>query len=60
MPKVIIERCPQNHLCPCLRACKAGAIKQSGYKAPEIDMNICTECGLCVKVCPMGAVVGNG
>lgn len=57
MPKVLVERCPQDHACPCVRVCRAGAIKQNGYMAPEIDMDICTKCGLCTRMCPMGAIV---
>ena len=57
MPKVISERCPQNHVCPCVRVCVAGAITQKGYAAPEINMDVCTSCGLCTRICPMGAIV---
>jgi Fe-S-cluster-containing hydrogenase component 2 len=45
------EYCPQNHHCPSLRVCPAGAIKQDGVKAPYIDQKKCTDCGLCVQSC---------
>ncbi len=57
MPKVITARCPQNHPCPAVRVCPAGAMTQRGFAAPEIDMAKCTKCGRCVKFCPMGAIV---
>ncbi|MBF0531395.1 MAG: 4Fe-4S binding protein [Deltaproteobacteria bacterium] len=43
----------------CLEVCPKGAIKSSGrinlkgYVLPEEDdMNRCTNCGMCVTVCP--------
>ncbi len=56
MPKVIKQRCPQNHPCPCISFCPVKAISQKGYDAPVIDMSICTKCGKCIKICPMGAI----
>ena len=48
--------CPQNHRCPITRVCPVGAISQDGYGLPVIDDKQCTECGKCVKYCPMQAV----
>jgi ferredoxin len=53
---VLKNRCPQNHACPSVRICKAGALWQKGYKAPEVNMEKCIRCGKCVKYCPMGAL----
>lgn len=53
--KVDKHRCPQNHRCPAIRVCKVGAITQNGYGLPIIDQDKCTECGKCIKFCPMGA-----
>lgn len=50
-------RCPQNHVCPMLRACPADAIVQVGMKAPTIDQEKCIACGKCLRGCPMGAFV---
>jgi len=52
---VKISRCPQNHLCPAVRACPVGALKQNGYSAPTVT-DSCIKCGKCVKVCPMRAI----
>ncbi len=52
---VINARCPQNHPCPVIRACPAGAVSQQGFKAPVIDAAKCTECGKCARMCPSGA-----
>lgn len=49
------ELCPQNHACPLVGACPAGAINQDGYNAPEIDKEKCISCGLCVRSCAYGA-----
>jgi ferredoxin len=49
--------CPQNHRCPIINVCPAGAIKQNGFGLPEIDKEKCTECGKCTRFCPMRAVV---
>jgi len=48
--------CPQNHKCPIVHYCPAGAIKQDGYGLPTIDQEKCTNCGKCVKICPTRAV----
>ena len=50
-------RCPQNHPCPMVRTCPAGAIVQQGVKAPTLDGDKCIQCGKCVSSCPMGAFV---
>lgn len=54
---VNVARCPQNHPCPMVRVCPAGAILQDGYQAPTIDAAKCIDCQQCVKGCPMGAFV---
>jgi Fe-S-cluster-containing hydrogenase component 2 len=46
------DACPQNHACPAMRYCPAGAITQESiYSAPRIDHGLCTECGACSRVC---------
>ena len=41
----------------CVQRCAHKAIKmvrdKEGFLYPEIDMHICTDCGLCEKVCPI-------
>lgn len=50
------HRCPQNHRCPSLRVCPTGALKQSGFDAPTVDQELCIECGVCARYCPMSAL----
>jgi len=45
------QYCPQNHRCPTLSVCPAGALKQQEYQAPTIDSETCIECGGCVASC---------
>ena len=45
------ERCPQNHPCPTLKVCPAGAISQVGYSAPTMDDNKCIACCKCTRRC---------
>lgn len=45
------EHCPKNHPCPVVRRCPVGAISQEGYGAPIIDMEKCTDCGICTRSC---------
>lgn len=52
------KRCPQNHVCPAVRFCPAGAIEQKGHSLPRINENKCEQCGACVGFCPMGAIQG--
>lgn len=54
--KVIKNRCPQNHVCPAVKACPFGALKQEGFSAPVVDGTICVDCGACVRICPMQAL----
>lgn len=53
--KVESRSCPQNHPCPVVRICPAGAIRQNGFAAPTIDMSKCTDCGRCIRSCGYGA-----
>ncbi|MDR3367089.1 MAG: 4Fe-4S binding protein [Prevotellaceae bacterium] len=48
--------CPQNHRCPLLRVCPAGAITQAGNALPQVDPEKCAECGKCIKYCGMKAI----
>ena len=49
-------RCPQNHPCPSVRVCPAGALTQKGFNAPQVDQDKCTRCGQCVRYCPRQAL----
>ncbi len=54
--KVNKNACPQNHRCPIIMVCPLGAITQNGNGLPIIDEDKCTECGKCIRYCPMRAV----
>lgn len=51
MIQVVESMCPQNHPCPVVNVCPLGAITQQGFRAPEVDNEVCTECGLCTRYC---------
>ena len=51
------NRCPQNHKCPMIVHCPVGAIEQQGYGLPIIDDQKCIQCGKCIKICGMNAVI---
>ncbi|WP_312045333.1 ATP-binding protein [Anaerotignum sp.] len=58
LAKINLDRCPQNHRCPSLRACPVGALtQQSPYSAPVIDEALCIGCGKCAIVCPRKALI---
>lgn len=50
------NRCPQNHPCPSVRICPAGALIQKKFNAPVVDEEKCINCKKCVRYCPMGAI----
>jgi len=50
------RRCPQNHRCPLVTLCPAGAITQQGMGLPVIDPDKCLECGLCAENCGRQAI----
>lgn len=56
---VVKERCPQNHPCPSVHICPTGALKQTGFAAPVVDLSLCTRCGKCTRFCPRMALVLN-
>lgn len=57
LAKINLDRCPQNHRCPSLRACPVGALTQeSPYSAPVIHEALCIGCGKCAMVCPKKAL----
>ncbi len=48
------QYCPQNHPCPVVSACPFEAITQKDiFSAPEVDEELCTECGECTSLCPV-------
>jgi Fe-S-cluster-containing hydrogenase component 2 len=49
------QKCPQDHTCPMVHACKHEAIVQAGHGLPRVDPAKCKECLICVYKCPRGA-----
>ncbi len=45
------------HIRPCIRGCKAGAITVDESKKARINDDKCIGCGACVYNCPFGAIV---
>ena len=43
----------------CKDPCMTDAIKFLGMFRPEINSDLCTSCGFCVKVCPADAITMN-
>ena len=36
----------------CPKSCITMQIDEEGFKYPQVDANLCVDCGLCEKVCP--------
>ncbi len=53
-----LKRCDASPFCPVRKVCPRGAVSAvpGGY---TIDEEKCTACGVCVRACPMGAVVSS-
>lgn len=54
---VLMEKCPQSHLCPSVKVCPVGALSQVGFNAPTVDHDKCIRCGKCSNFCPKKALV---
>ena len=52
-------KCPQNHVCPLIKICPLEAISQNGIGLPEIDSDVCVECGECAVHCGMQAIYAD-
>lgn len=46
------DLCPQNHRCPVINICPAGAISQKPGQAPSVDQEKCIHCWKCIQRCP--------
>lgn len=56
---IMCERCV--HTCNEIVGSEALYIKPGGYKSEiDIHMGKCIQCGECISVCPVGALVSNG
>jgi iron only hydrogenase large subunit-like protein len=52
--KVVLDKC-RGHM-TCMRHCPTQAIRVRGGKA-VISEELCVDCGTCISVCPVGAIV---
>ena len=53
--QIVVENCPQNHKCPAVKVCPAGALSQKDFEAPVIDYDK-NSLG-CSNLCPKKALV---
>jgi len=49
---VVKENCSQNHPCPSVPICPVGALKQTGFEAPTVDLDTYIRSGKCTNFCP--------
>lgn len=55
--KIDTEKCQKNHECPAALNCPMQALSQKHENtAPVIDYSKCATCGLCITMCPVGAI----
>ncbi|MGL5540338.1 MAG: 4Fe-4S dicluster domain-containing protein [Erysipelotrichaceae bacterium] len=54
------QACPygaiNEHIRPCMKACKIKAISMDADQKAKIDKDKCVECGACMQRCPFGAI----
>lgn len=49
--------CDRSPACPARRLCPASAFSRADQNGPwSVDWTVCTGCGACVRVCPVGAI----
>lgn len=67
MNKAYIDpnKCDRSPMCPSRRSCPEKAITQEklGFLkrgAAVVDSDKCVSCGVCIKMCPHGAIVMKG
>jgi ferredoxin len=61
MIRVNEAACPQNHPCPAVGYCPAGAIVQDTvFAAPRVDQDLCTGCGACTQICRAFSPTSDG
>jgi carbon-monoxide dehydrogenase iron sulfur subunit len=55
-PKIYAIRCHQCNDPPCVTACMSGALVQGEDGVVRVDKEQCVGCGLCLVICPYGAI----
>lgn len=59
------KKCDKSPMCPARRSCPEKAISQEKlglFKrgVPVVDSEMCVSCGICMRMCPHGAIVMKG
>jgi len=54
LPVINYSRCIACGMC--WMVCRENAMKRSGTKLPEADLDYCTGCGECANNCDLGAI----
>lgn len=62
MPHVVTEKCLGEVYANCVEGCPVEAFQHGEYKGQPlmvIDPDLCIDCGVCLPICPIGAIVGS-
>lgn len=53
----VIDKIKCTGCCACMNSCPTAAIKmemdEAGFRYPKVDTNLCINCGVCERVCPI-------
>ena len=53
----VIDKIKCTGCCACMNSCPTAAIKmevdEAGFGYPKVDTNLCINCGVCERVCPI-------